>query len=311
MPAPTRRALATALLAASAPLAVPRARAAAPVLVLTGVAATFSIATRLAAGTAIAVQPAFPADIGMQDQAGWLTRRNRPAFQAAARQAQAVIALRSVWPADPVFPEVRRQNIRAVEIDAASSFQPELAGVATLRRPGGAVLPLVWLAPGNAIRMIDIVAADLRRLAPPDAEAIAANQAKLRGEVFALRTAAAAKLSDLDDPAAIALAPEAGYLLADLGIRVAARPARAEPDWSDQDRAALADQWAAAGTRAVVATQPPADATAALIARLGGRVALIDPLDPGQPAADGGPDPESLPRALRANLDALIAALTG
>lgn len=53
----------------------------------------------------------------------------------------------------------------------------------------------------------------------------------------------------------------------------------------------------------------PKDAVAAAIAKAGGRLAVLDPIDPGLAGADGKTDPDGFLTALRANLDRLLAAM--
>lgn len=286
------------------------ARAGGRVTVLTGLQATFSIASALARGTQIEVIAAFPPDTGMADAAGWLAKRARPDFVAAARLADAAIGIRAVWPADPLYPEVRRQNIRAIEIDASASFQPELAGVAALSAATAAgATQYIWLSLANCVRMTDIVAADLKRLSEADAGQIERNQAAFRSTLLKLRATAEARLAALDDPAAILLTPALAYLLSDMAVRTAAIVAAPDSDWTEAGRTAFAATFARAGTRAVVAAQPPAPETAALLAKLGAKLAVLDTLDPPHSTPDGLCDPDGLLRGLDANLTALLGVL--
>ena len=308
-----RRIFLAAPLLALAPRA---ARASERVVVLAGLQATFSIATALARNTAIEVLAAFPADTGMAEQADWLARRTRTDFMAAARRADAVIGIRAVWPADPLYPEVRRRNIHAIEIDASASFQPELAGVATLATPAGdgarrEASPFIWLSLTNAVRMTDIAAADLKRLNVPDAAQIERNQADFRGAILALRGEYEARLAAFDDPAAILLAPALRYLLSDMAVRIAAVFAKSDVDWTADDRTVFAAAFKRSGTQTVVAAQPPVAGIAAMITALGGKLAVLDTLDPGLAMPDGSRDPDGLLRGLRGNLAALSGALTG
>jgi len=300
-------------LAALFALAAAPAPAADRVLVLTSLQPTYSIAHALAKGTAIDVQQAFPADIGMDQQSPYLARRRREDFIAAAQKAAAVVTIRKTWESDPLFPAVRRVNIRAIEIDASSPLSPELAGVALLPAgkdgANGAVSPYIWLNPTNAIRMTDIVAADLRRLSEADAKTIDANQVAFRQRILALKTEFEAKLAELDDPSVILLSPELGYLTGGLGVDVAATFTKPGFDWNDADAAALADKIAASGVRGVIAMAKPKDAVAAAIAKAGGRLAVLDPIDPGLAGADGKTDPDGFVMALRANFERLLTAM--
>lgn len=300
-------------LAALLVLAAVPASAADRVLVLTSLQPTYSIAQALAKGTKIDVRQAFPADIGMDQQASYLARRRRDDFIAAAKEADAVVTIRKTWEADPLFPAVRRINIRTIEIDASSPLSPELAGVALLPagKDGakGAVSPYIWLNPTNAVRMTDIVAADLRRLSEADAQTIDANQVAFRQRILALKAEFESKLSEIDDPSVILLNPELAYLTGGLGVDVAATFAKPGFDWTDADAAALVDKMASSGVRGVVAMGKPKDAVAAAIAKAGGRLAILDPIDPGLAGADGKTDPDGFLTVLRANLERLLAAM--
>ena len=299
-----RTLLAAPMLALAGP-----ARAQGPqVVVATGLLATYCIASTLAVATGIKVIPAFPPDLGMAQQASWLTHRARPEFAATAQRVQAAIGLHVVWPADPLYPEIRRHNIRAVEIDASASFQPELAGVATLRLPDGqghsAVSPYVWLSLTNVVRMTDIVAADLMRLAEADATEIARNRDQFRAKVLALRAEYERHFAALDDPAAVLFTPELAYLLSDLSVRIAGHLPNSGLT-SDTIGKALSHVDASA----FVATSMPPPDIAEWITSRGGRIALLDTLDPGPVPRDGVPDQEALLHGLRNNLAALLTAL--
>ena len=297
-------------LAALFALVAAPASAADRVLVLTSLQSTYSIAHALAKDTRIDVRQAFPADIGMDQQAPYLARRRRDDFIAAAREADAVVTIRRTWEAGPLFPAVRRVNIRTIEIDASSPFSPELAGVALLPAGAkGAVSPYIWLNPANAVRMTDIVAADLRRLSEADAKIIDANQVAFRQRILALKTEFEAKLAELDDPSVILLSPELAYLTSGLGVDVAATFAKPGFDWTDADAAALVDKMATSGVRGVAAMGKPKDMVIAAIAKAGGRLAVLDPIDPGLAGADGKTDPDGFITALRANLERLLAAM--
>ncbi len=285
-------------------------------LVITSLQATYSIACALAKDTAIEVRPGFPADVGMDQQAAYLAKRQRADFIAAAQQADAVIAIRRIWDTDPLYPAVRAQNIRAIEIDASTPFAPEMAGVAlldTTKMVGDGVSrgisPYIWLSLTNAIRMTDIVASDLRRLSSADATTIDRNQQQFRGAILAMRVGFEGRLADIDASAVILLNQGFRYLMADIGVDVAASFARSDFDWTETDTAALREAITKTGARAVIAAQKPKDAVAAAIAASGGRLAILNLMDPGVATAHGQLDPNGLLSATRANLDALLAVL--
>ncbi len=285
-------------------------------LIMTSLQATYSIAHALAKDTAIEVRPGFPADVGMEQQKAHLAKRRRADFIGSAQQADAVISIRRIWDTDPLYPAVRVQNIRAIEIDASTPFAPEMAGVAlleTTKKMGDeisrGVSPYIWLSLTNAIRMTDIVASDIRRLSPPDATTIDRNQQQFRGEILALQVRFETRLADIDASAAILLNQEFRYLVADIGVDVAASFAKSDFDRTEIDIATLRDEIGKTGARVVIAAQQPKASVVAAIAASGGRLAILNLMDPGVGTADGQLDPNGFLTATRANLDALLAAL--
>jgi ABC-type Zn uptake system ZnuABC Zn-binding protein ZnuA len=291
------------------------------VLVITGLQSTFSIARALAKDTSIEVQAAFPPDIGMEEQASYLSKKRRADFIAAAKRADAAITIRRIWNLDPLFSAVRAQNIRAIEIDASTPFAPEMAGVALLEtakmqgadgehRPG-TVSPYIWLSLTNVVRMTDIIAADLRRLSEADAQTIDRNQQKFRASILALRTQFDGKLADIDNPSVILLKSDLGYLMTDLGVDITASFAKSEYDWTDADVKTLLDKMAKSGTLAIVAAHKPKDTIATAIKGAGGRLAVLNLIDIGVADQDGRLDADGLLKVTRGNLDALLTALPG
>jgi ABC-type Zn uptake system ZnuABC Zn-binding protein ZnuA len=309
----------TALAFATLPVLLARpAKAADKLLVMTSLQATYSIARALTRDTAIDVHAAFPADTSMDEQSGYLAKKRRPDFLASAKRADAVITIRRIWDLDPLFPAVRAQDIRAIEIDASTPFAQEMAGVALLEtrsaeapadgRPKSAS-PYIWLNLTNVVRMTDIIAADLRRLSEADATTIDRNQKAFRGAVLKLRAAFDAKIAELDNPSVMLLNPDLAYLLSDIGVDIAARFSKSDYDWNDADLKALLEKMASSGTRVVVTARKPKDAIASAIAAAGGRVALLDLMDPGLADADGQLDPDGLMKVSQGNLERLFAAL--
>jgi ABC-type Zn uptake system ZnuABC Zn-binding protein ZnuA len=318
-PLSRRGALAAAALPAL--FARPAAAAGDKVLIVTGLQSTYSIARALARDTAIEIQAAFPPDIGMEEQASYLTKKRRADFIAAAKRADAAITIRRIWNLDPLFAAVRAQNIRVIEIDASTPFAPEMAGVALLEttkmqgaggehRPG-IVSPYIWLSLTNVVRMTDIAAADLRRLSDADAKTIDRNQQQFRGSILALRAQFDGKLADVDNPAVILLSADLGYLMTDLGVDITASFAKSDYDWTDTDLKALLDVIAKSGTRAIIAAHQPKDNIAAAIKGAGGRLAVLNLIDIGVADPDGQLDPDGLIKSCRSNMEKLHASLAG
>ena len=93
-------------------------------------------------------------------QPSYFAGRGASALDKAARDADAVIGLRSLWPDDPLYPLARRSNIRIVEVDAARPVDGSLPGIAV--QPGSLKDGLnsqPWLSSNNLGRMADVLAA--------------------------------------------------------------------------------------------------------------------------------------------------------
>lgn len=234
--------------------------------VLTAHPAAFSLASILARNSAITVEAIQPAKLPATRLASYLAGRGKTTLEAAATNADAVITFRSFWPADPLYPHARRSNIRIVEIDAGRPLDGVLNGIA-IAEPSDdsaiyealdlAPMPATgegsapWLAPSSLGRMADVLAADLSRLDPSSAKAIAANVAALKQRLLVLKAEADTALAEADDLSAIALSPHFAYLAADLGIDLRASITAAPNEWTPERAAKLAD-WLKANDVSVV-----------------------------------------------------------
>lgn len=268
----SRRRLLSATLAMPVAAFPGPAAASAATRVLTAHPAAFALASTLAKGSAIAVAAVQPAKLPATRLAAYLAGRGRATLAEAAVEADAVVTFRSFWPEDPLYPHARRANIRIVEIDAGRPLDGALNGIA-IAEPSddGAVhaalglspMPATgegsapWLAPSSLGRMADVLAADLSRLDPSSAEAIAANLANLKRALLSLKADADVALAEADDLTAVALSPHFAYLAADLGIDLLASITAAPNEWTAERAAKLAAWIAANGVSAVLLDGEP------------------------------------------------------
>jgi ABC-type Zn uptake system ZnuABC Zn-binding protein ZnuA len=148
--------------------------------ILASLPVTYSLAASLIEGSAVQLQRAAPANLPASRQNAYFTGRGASALAKVARDADAVISLRSLWPDDPLYPLARRSNIRIVEVDAARPVDGALPGIALQNAEGDALANQPWLNINNLGRMADVIAADLVRLSPNDASRIEANLAALK-----------------------------------------------------------------------------------------------------------------------------------
>lgn len=266
----------------------------ASVLVLTAHSAAFALASALTKGSTIKVEAVQPAKLPATRLTSYLSGRGRGALADAAGKADAVITLRSFWPDDPLYPHARRSNIRIVEIDAGRPLDGALNGIAIadpsddtaiyaaleltpMPASGEGMAP--WLAPTAMGRMADVLAADLSRLDPQSAKAIAANLAALKQQLLSLKAEADTALAEADDLTAIALSPHFAYLASDLGIELVGSITAAPNEWTPERSAKLATWLRENAVSVVLLDAQPNDDLANAIGEADARFAVLSSIE--------------------------------
>ena len=191
-----------------------------PVRVLASLPITYGLGSILLQGAEAQVVRAAPANLPASRQVSFFTGRGAGALEKAASSADAVIAVRSLWPEDPLYPMARRSNIRIVEIDAARPVDGALPGIALTSAGSNALEERPWLSINNLGRMADVIAADLMRLSPNDAKQIASNLADIKQRLLSLSAASESRLAELDSLSVISLSPGFEYLTSGLNLDV-------------------------------------------------------------------------------------------
>ncbi|MBL0952454.1 MAG: zinc ABC transporter substrate-binding protein [Pseudomonas sp.] len=191
-----------------------------PVRVLASLPITYGLGSILLQGAEAQVVRAAPANLPASRQVSFFTGRGVGALEKAASSADAVIAVRSLWPEDPLYPMARRSNIRIVEIDAARPVDGALPGIALTSAGSNALEERPWLSINNLGRMADVIAADLVRLSPNDAKQIASNLADIKQRLLSLSAASESRLAELDSLSVISLSPGFEYLTSSLNLDV-------------------------------------------------------------------------------------------
>lgn len=191
-----------------------------PVRVLASLPITYGLGSILLQGAEAQVVPATPANLPTSRHVSFFTGRGAGALEKAASNADAVIAVRSLWPEDPLYPMARRSNIRIVEIDAARPVDGALPGIALTSAGSNALEDRPWLSINNLGRMADVIAADLMRLSPNDAKQIASNLADIKQRLLSLSAASESRLAELDSLSVISLSPGFEYLTSSLNLDV-------------------------------------------------------------------------------------------
>jgi hypothetical protein len=225
-------ALAPAAVAQTAAAPAPAA-ASAPARLLVAHPVVAALTTVLARDTGIVVLRPVPETLPPNRQLAFFTGRGAAGLGEAARQADAVIALRSIWPDDPLFPLARRQNIRLIEIDAARPLDASLPGMA-LQEQDASANALPWLDPVNLGRMADVIASDVARLVPAAKPRLQANVGTLRQQLLAITAQSEARLATASNLAVFSLSDRLDYLVNGFNLDLVGTDARADDAWTPE-----------------------------------------------------------------------------
>lgn len=263
-------------LAACALLAGPLHAETQPVRILASLPITYGLGASLLDGSAVQLQRAAPANLPASRQPSYFAGRGAGALDKAARDADAVIGLRSLWPDDPLYPLARRSNIRIVEVDGARPVDGALPGIALRSDGGDALASQPWLNINNLGRMADVIAADLNRLAPEAKPQIEANLATLKQRLLKLSAASESRLAELDNLSVASLSDHFDYLIDGLNLDLVELSVAKDAEWTAENLAQLSAELRDNDVAAVlVQRQPPADLAKA-ISDGGSRLVLIE-----------------------------------
>ena len=243
-------------------------------LILTSLDVTQALCRILCEGTSIEVEKVIPAGYSMQGQKSYF-KKHRKDFFSKAEKAQGVVTIVSVWPDDPLYLWARRGNIRIVNIDAAKPLDGYGAGVPLMEINGG-YSPYVWRSPANLTRMGSIVADDLGKLFPEEAEKVTGNLKKLQSALFRLRTAHEEVLLEKDSNDYAALTDGYVYLVDEFGLNVHFYFMKQEENWADEDYRNLGRQIKEKGIRTVICPWEPEKRVAKAINDAGSRPAVLN-----------------------------------
>jgi ABC-type Zn uptake system ZnuABC Zn-binding protein ZnuA len=271
-----------------------------PLRVLASLPITHGLGEVLLKGTDVSLERAAPANLPGSRQTAYFTGRGASALAQLAKDADAVIGLRSLWPDDPLYPISRRSNIRIVEVDAARPVDGALPGIAV--QPGNRVDGLnsqPWFSSNNMGRMADVMAADLVRLAPEAKPKIDANLAALKQRLLKLSADSEAQLATADNLSVMSLSDHFGYLIGGLNLELVGLDARPDAQWTPEALKALSAMLKDNDVAVVLHHRQPSDAVKAVITESGSRLVVLS-TDAGDPVAE-----------LEGNVDLVIKGLSG
>ena len=295
----TLKRLTLALVLAGAPtlvLAAQPASSAAATQVLTTLPVTHSLAVALLDGTSVQLKRAAPANLPASRQPSYFEGRGGASLQKDARQATAVIGVRSIWHDDPLYPMARRSNIRIVEIDAARPVDGALPGIAVDGDNAFASYP--WLNPINLGRMADVLANDLERLSPADKEKIQANLAGLKRQMLELTSSSQTRLAEADNLSVVSLSERLGYLASGLNLDVVPQALPADGKWDEAALKALGETLKTQDVALVLHHRQPEPEVLKVIEAAGARLVVVES------------DPENTVAGLKTSIDEVVTALS-
>lgn len=260
----------TALLAATA-------HAQQKTLVLVAHPVLAALATEITQGSSITLQRVVPDGTPPGRQTAFLTGRGAGPLQEAAAKADAVIALRSLWADDPLFPLARRSNIRIVEIDAARPLDGALPGLA-LHDDGNNNTPLQaspWLHAVNLGRMADIIATELGRLSPAAKPQLDAQLARIKRRLMTLSARSESELAAHDNLSVFSLSPRLSYLIAGFNLDPAGSDTREDAAWTADALQAFGTQLKSRSVTLVLHHREPPATVHAAIRQAGARLLVL------------------------------------
>lgn len=291
-----------------------------PPVVLTGTQATYSLTRALTTNTAIRV-------VNVPEDGRQLTllrdyiARRIERFEPLFASATAVISLTNALPGDPLYRFARDENIRVVNIEAATPWSYGTSGVALTNTPvsnvpwagetepeSSVIAPYFWLSVSNAIRMADIIGADLTELFSDQADTVGRNLDELKWSLLNLRNDYQNRLIESADDAVFALTGDFVYLTNDMGLFVDGYFIKQDIHWTEGDLSALTDRLTTRGIRVVLHRWLPSDAIQEAVSAAGAELVVLDTADPG--IVDGDSlAVDGLQQILRGNLEAIHRAL--
>lgn len=269
-------------------------------MVLTSVGPVHQATEALLADTGIQVQnvPERPRPLSAQPA---YFRRQGDRFEGLFRQADAVVTIAKVWPADPLYTSARQANIRIVNIDAAIPWSFDLTGIAVADSPvTGEASPYFWTSPSNIMQMMGIIARDLQALFPEAAGVIADNLESERSRYRRMKADFESRFLAVEDPVVYALTEEFIYLTRDAGIFVEDYFIKQDIDWTEEDMERLSNTLNERNIGVVIHKWEPSPAIASAIDAGGAELVVLDLLET---------QTGSLAEGIRGNLEKLLQAL--
>ena len=296
-------------------------------LVITSLPITYYLASALTANTPIEVKNLPKKGRRLNGQANFFTSRAEKLAETF-KLASAVITIGKLWREDPLFTAARSANIRIVEIDATKPWSNSLEGISVAMTPAqdspwttdgrqsghgvksGETKPSVfyWLSLVNSARSADIIAQDLIRLVPSEADIIKTNLAAVRSQLLELQRSSERALLNAPNITVFSLAPELIYLTSEQNLFVDGSFYKQDIEWTSDDTTAFEKHLKDHQIGVVLHKWEPAEPILKAINAANAKLVVIETLDAGI-AKQGRMLPDSYFLLMEENLSHLRAAL--
>ncbi len=245
-----------------------------------------SLLCDLTSGTGIIIQNAIPPDVSIAELDQFITEHGK--LLDSLSLCDAVFDLRSVVRQDVFYPQLRKRNIRIVEVDCATPPDPVLSPIPILLNGANEPNPFVWLSVSNAVKMAEIAAKDLASLYPHFSGRIFENLADLKRRYFALKASAEGELAQIADFRATVLTPDFDYFLNDVNLFVPYRYSGDDNEWTVKEKNEFSDNVRRGRIRTLVHRWKPTGASAAICDSAHVDVAVLAVGDPAMKFFDKG-----------------------
>ncbi|MDR0303309.1 MAG: hypothetical protein LBH98_00835 [Chitinispirillales bacterium] len=189
------------------------------VAVVTSIPALAALSKEILKDTPIEIIEPFGNEIAI-DEFGEIAKIYETQLDEISKKTVAVVDIRSIIASDPLFVQLRRRNIKIVEIDCATPLSPVLTAVGKIRKNDGSLNPFVWLSLSNSIRMAEVLENDFCALFPKYAEKISTNLLEFKKNANDLRNFYVRQFLEIDNFSAVCLSGDFDYMLKDIDLFV-------------------------------------------------------------------------------------------
>lgn len=252
---------------------------------------TAGIAGALLQDSEVEILSAVPATLPAARQWHYLEHRGKDKLAQLSRRADAAITVKSISPADYLYPLARRSNIRIVPIDIASPIDGAQSGVA--KRTLDLAEHPVWLNPAALATMLNIFSNEITALDEQSQAVVAKNLAREQQRLGEIVNQMQAVLTEIPvDPVILLTDPGLNYFVQ--GLQIPADTAATETLTPER----LAKEINSRGINLLITDKALPEALQAILQAANVQVFMIDRLKPTDPVGQLGAQYAAFARVL-------------